>query len=152
MGISVYFLRRSNNSGKYAAQLQHGPKVIEITWPSFQNPKKISKAPKFSQKQYSELLTAEVPLLKISHNTIRSGRESESQLKANITTILCSTELPNGSSKPDLCHTQNRSHNTEGESNNCCDPWRQLLGVHVDGRIVTAETALVEDVLRNRDT
>jgi hypothetical protein len=31
VGISVYFLRRSNNSGKYPAQLQHGAKMIEIT-------------------------------------------------------------------------------------------------------------------------
>jgi hypothetical protein len=31
VGISRHFLRKSNNSGKYPAQLQHGAKMIEIT-------------------------------------------------------------------------------------------------------------------------
>jgi len=88
-----------------------------------------------------------VLLLEVSQDSVRGRRESESQLKTNISSILSSAELSDRSSEPDLSHAENCTHDAKAESSDGCNSGRKLVLVHVDAWVISSHATLVEDVL-----
>lgn len=98
-------------------------------------------------------LSSKISHLNRTSNQISNGSKSESQLKANITTERSfsgmKSDRPN---PPGLTHTCNHTSNTAAESENGSDPRREFVWLVVDFRVVSAETALEDEMISNGDT
>ena len=96
-------------------------------------------------------LPLEVALLDRPHDDIRGGGEGKGKLETNITTKFGTAQRADGTGKPDLGHAENGTHDTETESDDGSDAWRQGAGVCVGLRAVPLESAAEDEVLGQGD-
>lgn len=89
--------------------------------------------------------------LEISKRDVGDRSESESELKAHITTIVTADQLANGADIPHLGHAHDGTHNAEAEGSESSNAGWEFLGLVVDLRSVAAEAALVDEVFGQRN-
>lgn len=93
-------------------------------------------------------LSSKYPHLNRTSNQISNCRKSETQLKANVSTIRSVTGIKsNRPDPPSLAHTSDHTGNTAAKSKNSSDTRGKLVWLVIEFRSVSTETTLEDKMI-----